>query len=237
MGGLIAGAVSAVAGATTGAIAAHKAGKAAKEQTRIANAAQEQLDAMTASRPEFTNPYANLKNQFENLDNPYANLTVSTEAFKMQAEQADMALANSLDVMMETGMGAGGATALAQAALQSKKGIAASINSQETQNKKLEAQGEQQVAVQRAQGAQRLDEMKAKGDIMEQQDAIGFHEAQMTRTATQVDNARQNAMDNAAAKNKAIMGIGSSIASGASVIGKGLSSDNSDAFKLPQNNR
>ena len=40
-------------------------------------------------------------------------------------------------------MGAGGATALAQAAAQSKQGISASIEQQETQNQKLRAQGEQ----------------------------------------------------------------------------------------------
>jgi len=220
---LIAGGVAAAAGATTSGIAANKAKNARNAANTQADIMQQQLDALTASRPEFTNPYENLTNQFANLDNPYANLTVATEAFKMQAEQSDMALANSLDVMMETGMGAGGATALAQAALQSKKGIAASINAQEVQNKKLEAQGEQQVAIQRAQGAQQLDMMKAKGDVMEQQDAINFHEAQMNRTAGLIDNARQDAMDADAARNKAIMGIGSSIASGASVAMSGAS--------------
>ena len=57
-------------------------------------------------------------------------------------EQADIALANTLDTLRATGASAGGATALAQAALQSKKGIAASIESQEVQNEKLRAQGE-----------------------------------------------------------------------------------------------
>jgi len=41
-------------------------------------------------------------------------------------------------------MGAGGATALAMAAAQSKKGISASIEQQEAQNEKLRAQGETQ---------------------------------------------------------------------------------------------
>jgi len=213
---LIASGVAAAAGATTSAIAANKAKNARNEQNALASTQQEQLDKLIADRPEFTNPYANLTNQFENLDNPYANLTVATEAAKMQAEQADIALANSLDVMMETGMGAGGATALAQAALQSKKGIAASINSQETQNKKLAAEGEANVSELRAKGAQDLDALKAKGDQLEQQDAINFHESLMSRTATQVDNARQNAMDADAARNQAIMGIGSSVASGVS---------------------
>ena len=56
---------------------------------------------------------------------------------EMQIEEADIALANTLDTLRATGAGAGGATALAQAALQSKKGVAASIEQQESQNEKL----------------------------------------------------------------------------------------------------
>ena len=162
-----------------------------------------------------------MTNQFENLDNPYANLTVATEAFKMQAEQADMALANSLDVMMETGQAAGGATALAQAALQSKRGIAASINAQETQNKRMAAEGEANVALQKAQGAQRLDEMMAQGDAMAQRDAINFHETKMNRTAGMMTNAQQNALDANAARNAAIVGIGDAVVSGANILSMG----------------
>ena len=160
-----------------------------------------------------------MQNQFKDLNNPYANLTVATEAFKMEAEQADQALANSLDVMMETGQAAGGATALAQAALQSKRGIAASIQAQETQNRKMAAQGEANVAMAKAQGAQRVDELRSRGDAMEQQDAIGFHEMKMDRAAGLMENAQQNAKDAQAARTAAIMGIGDSIASGASMVG------------------
>ena len=46
-------------------------------------------------------------------------------------------------MLRATGASAGGATALAQAALASKKGISASIESQEATNSKLRAQGEQ----------------------------------------------------------------------------------------------
>ena len=52
----------------------------------------------------------------------------------MQIEQADISLANTLDTIRQTGGGAGGATALAQAALQSKKGVTASIEAQEKAN-------------------------------------------------------------------------------------------------------
>ena len=130
---LIGAGVSAAAGITSGSIAANKAKKEGQRQDDIAKTQQDALAALEAERPVMKNPYENMQNQFEDLSNPYANLTVATEAFKMQAEQADQALANSLDVMMETGQAAGGSTALAQAALQSKRGIAASINAQETQ--------------------------------------------------------------------------------------------------------
>ena len=217
----IAAGVAAAAGATTSAIAAKQAKDERDKQNDEASLLKDQLTALENSRPVFKNPYENMTNQFENLDNPYANLTVATEAFKMQAEQADMALANSLDVMMETGQAAGGATALAQAALQSKRGIAASINAQETQNKRMAAEGEANVALQKAQGAQRLDEMMAQGDIMAQRDAIDFHETKMNRTAGMMANAQQNALDANAARNAAIVGIGDAVVSGANVAAMG----------------
>ena len=83
-----------------------------------------------------------VRNPYENLSNPYANLGVATKAAEMQAEQADMALANTLDSLRQTG--GGGATALAQAALRSKQGVSASIQKQEAQNQRLIAQGERE---------------------------------------------------------------------------------------------
>ena len=83
------------------------------------------------NRQQLNNPYAN-------ISNPFANLSVATEAAKFQAEQSDIALANTLDNLRQTG--AGGATALAQAALQSKKGVSANIQQQEAQNQRLKAQ-------------------------------------------------------------------------------------------------
>ena len=216
---LISAGVAAAAGVTVSSINANQAKKERFRQEDIASTQEQMLADLEASRPEFKNPYENMQNQFKDLNNPYANLTVATEAFKMEAEQADKALANSLEVMMEKGQAAGGATALAQAALQSKRGIAASIQAQETQNRKMAAQGEANVAMAKAQGAQRVDELRSRGDAMEQQDAIGFHEMKMDRAAGLMENAQQNAKDAQAARTAAIMGIGDSIASGASMVG------------------
>tara|TARA_R100000278_G_scaffold121908_2_gene106851 strand:- start:310 stop:1338 length:1029 start_codon:yes stop_codon:yes gene_type:complete len=74
--------------------------------------------------------------------NPYKNMSVATKAAQMKVEETDKALANTLDTLRATGTSAGGATALAQAALQSKLGIAADIEKQEVNNQQLEAKGE-----------------------------------------------------------------------------------------------
>ena len=101
------------------------------------------IKALEESRQEPINPYVN-------VTNPYANLQVATKAAEMQADQTDIALANTLDNLRQTG--AGGATALAQAALKSKQGIAADIQRQEAQNQKLQAQGQQQMEMAQAKG-------------------------------------------------------------------------------------
>ena len=222
--GMAMGIVGGLTGAVTSGIAARQSKIEAQKQAEIAADKEAALAALEADRPALKNPYENMQNAFADLDNPYANLTVSTEAFRLQAQQADQALANSLDVMMETGQAAGGATALAQAALQSKRGISASINAQETTNAKLAAEGAASVAKAKAQGEANLQQLRGQGDFRAQQDAISFQEAKMERAASQMDNALQNEQDARAARAAGIAGIGSSVVaglgSGAKFIGK-----------------
>lgn len=218
--GAIAGGVAALGSVVTGAVAANKAKKEAARQDEIAKQQQDALSALEAERPVMSNPYDNMQNQFEDLSNPYANLTVATEAFKMQAEQADQALANSLDIMMETGQAAGGATALAQAALQSKRGIAASINAQEAQNNKMRAEGQASVEKAKAQGAENLQRLMGQADMTVQKDAIAFKEKQMDRASTLADNAMQNAADARGSRIKAITGMGDSMMQAAGSFAK-----------------
>jgi hypothetical protein len=101
----------------------------------------------------------------------------------MQAEQSDIALANTLDTLRQTG--AGGATALAQAALKSKQGISATIQQQEAQNQRLQAQGQAQVDMAKARGVAgiismqeereeaQLDRLQGQIDLAQQQRAVG----------------------------------------------------------------
>ncbi|NBO79285.1 MAG: hypothetical protein EBV27_06625, partial [Actinobacteria bacterium] len=124
---------------------------------------QAQLTSLENSRQAIINPYETTRdvsglarNLSGMITNPYANLGVATQASKIQAEEADISLANTLDTLKETGASAGGATALAQAALKSKQGIASNIEQQEVANEKLRAQGEADMQRMRMAEAQRL---------------------------------------------------------------------------------
>ena len=89
------------------------------------------------------------------------------------------ALANTLDNLRQTG--AGGATALAQAALQSKRGVSANIQQQEAQNQRLQAQGQQRVDLAKAQGQMQtmmLQEKRTEADLTRLQDQADLLKAQ-----------------------------------------------------------
>ena len=163
MGVVTALAVGAAASLAGGAIAGGAAGKAARRARSEKQRAEAELRSIKNSRQQITNPYASTEDLSSlatdlssQLTNNMANLSVATQAAEMEIEQADISLANTLDTLRATGSGAGGATALAQAALSSKKGVSASIEKQEAQNEKLRAQGEQQLQEQRMAEQQRL---------------------------------------------------------------------------------
>jgi len=124
--------VGAATSITASIFAFHNANKARREADQL------KIDLANAesNRQAIVNPYAG-------MTNPFANLGVATKAAKFQAEQADIALANTLDAVRQSG--AGGATALAQAALKSKQGISADIQKQELDNSRLRAKGEMAV--------------------------------------------------------------------------------------------
>ena len=91
--------------------------------------------------------------------NPFGQLQIATQAATLKAEQADQALANTLSTIRATGAGAGGATAIAQAALQSKLGVAATIEQQEARNNELRAQGQQQIEQIRMSESKRIQDI------------------------------------------------------------------------------
>jgi len=218
--------------------------KAQKEAKRLSR----KLDFLENNRQAIINPYDNQQNlsaiinPYDNqqnlsgmvtdrsgqMTNAYANLSVATQAAEMQIEQVDISLANTLDTLMATGSGAGGATALAQAAKQSKKEVSASIEQQEAQNEKLRAQGEEsleqrRIAEQsRIEGiqmseAQRMQSIESQGRLFEYSEKDKREQAKIDRTSAELDNARmmaaQAASDQTSALTGAIGGITSSLAS------------------------
>ena len=128
-----------------------------------ASIAQAELNNIRNQRAAIVDPSSAVKDLSGTFSNPYANLGVATKAAEMQVEQTDAALANTLDTLRATGSGAGGATALAQAALQSKNSVSASIQQQEAQNQKLKAQGKDQLQKMVASEQQRVQAAKAAG--------------------------------------------------------------------------
>jgi hypothetical protein len=186
-------AVVGVASAGVGMIGANQAEKAAKGARN--NAAREkqrleaELTALENSRQPIINPYENVEDLSDSLSNPYANLGVATQAAEFQAEQAEIGLANTLDTLRATGASAGGATALAQAALASKKQISAILEMQEASNQKLVAQGDEKLQQLVMSEKQRMQ----NADVMGKQFMFGAQDSrenqQLNRKAGLVDNA------------------------------------------------
>ena len=158
--GLIVGGAVKVLGGIFGASAAKREARRREAQARALEA---KLNDLEANRQEIINPYEDVVNLSSMLSNPFNQLSVATKATEMQMEQTDIALANTLDTIRATGGGAGGATALAQAALQSKKGIAADIERQEVANEKQRLAGEQTLQQQRMAEAQRIQSAEVSG--------------------------------------------------------------------------
>ena len=129
------------------------------------------------------------------ISNPFANLQVATGAAEFQAEQADISLANTLDTLRATGAGAGGATALAQAALQSKREISNTIQQQEVQNAQLRAQGAQAAMNARIAEQQRLQQANILGRTFQFQGQEARNIADISRQAALVQQYGQQRMD------------------------------------------
>jgi len=168
-------AITAAVGGITKMVGAQVKKNAAKEEMEKeaakANDAKMALEEIEKNRQEVINPYEGMANEFENLG-------VATQASKFQAEEADIALANTLDTIMQTGGGSGGATALARAALESKRGISADIQKQEKTNNDA-----------RAEGANQVQQLKAQGEAYKFETQEARDVTKMDRLQSQQDNA------------------------------------------------
>ena len=158
------------------------AGKARKAQGK----AQDALEQAIKDRPDVINPY--------------------DQVTDLSGMVSDISLANTLDTLRATGAGAGGATALAQAALQSKRGIANTIQQQEAQNAMARAQGEQAAQAQRIAQKQRVEQADILGKTFQFQAQESRDIAKLSRNAAMVQQYGQQRMD-------ALGGMGANTAS------------------------
>jgi len=210
-GAIIGGAVSLIGGI----FGSSKAKREARRREREAGRLQGKLDRLEANRQQIINPYDNVTDLSSMLSNPFASLSVATQAAEMQMEQTDVALANTLDTIRATG-GAGSATALAQAALQSKKNIAANIESQEATNEKLRAQGEATLQRQQMAEAQRQQMADVQGESFVFGQRENREMQQLNRLTNQIGALRGAAAQASADSTAAITG---GIGAAASILG------------------
>jgi len=205
---IIGGAVKIIGGLIGGA-KARRAARKAKKQLKKMNAKMAQLEA---NRQDIINPYDGAENLSSMMSNPMANLGVATQATEMKIEQTDQALANTLDTLRETGGGSGGATALAQAALQAKQGVAADIESQEKSNEDKRAAGEQRLQQAKINEEQRMQNLDAAGKSFVYGETEKREMGQLNRLQGQIDN-QQDALGQAkTAKTSAMTGMISGLA-------------------------
>ena len=196
-------------GGATSAIMANKARKDAKSRQRKA---QDKIAALERTRQKVEDPYKNVQDLSGMLTNPYANLQVATKAAELQGEEADISLASTLDTMRASGAGAGGATALAQAALRSKLGISANIEQQEAQNARMRAQGQAQMNQMRMAEAQRIQQAGIAG----KQFVFGAQEQREMAQLNRAAGFQQQAMSDASAYQGQMIGaIGGAFGSAA----------------------
>lgn len=177
-------------GSLFGAGKARRAARRAREQAAALN---KQITNLENNRQSVINPYENVKDLSSMVTNPFANLQVATKAAEIQGAETDISLATTLDTLRATGAGAGGATALAQAAARSKAGIAAGIEKQEAQNTQLRAKGEQQMQMLQMREAARVQGAEAQGKAFK----FGAQEkrdmAKLNRLAGQADQSSMQA--------------------------------------------
>ena len=216
--GAIIGGATQIIGGIIGARKAKRAARQAKKQLKKMNAKMAQLEA---NRQEIINPYEGAENLSDMMSNPMANLGVATAATQIQIEETDQALANTLDTLRQTGGGSGGATALAQAALASKKGVAAGIEQQEKSNEDKRAQGEQRLQDAKISEEKRMQGLDAQGKSFVFGQTENREMMQLNRLQSQMDNQQGIAAQAGADQTRAITGAISGLASVAgSAFGK-----------------
>lgn len=214
---LVGPAISAGASILGGIFGGGKARRAKRRAAKKIKKMNAKLAQLEANRQEIINPYENTTDLSSMMSNPMANLSVATQAAEMKIEEADISLANTLDTIRSTGGGAGGATALAQAALQAKKSVAADIESQEKSNEDKRAAGEQRLQDAKIREAQRMQDVDVAGKSFVYGETEKREMMALDRLQGQIDNQQgikaQASRDQTSALTGALGGIASAAGS------------------------
>ena len=178
---------------TTAVVGARKAKKEAEKEQRRHYKLERQIKVVERGRADIPDPGKDIKSLASTIYNPAASLQVGTKAAEIQAEESDLALASSVDLLRATGASAGGATALAQAATRSKRDISGNIEKQEMEIARLRAQGESEVMKMRLSEEARVQAAQAHAEqwMFGQQEARDMQ--QLNRLAAMSQNAQQQA--------------------------------------------
>ena len=214
--GIIAGA-AALGSLGVGIAQNSKANKNARIEAAKARREEARLRALEASRQPVVDKSDEIRGLKQQVFNPYENLGVAMQGVNIKMEQTDEALANTLNALNQSGVGA--ATALARQAAASKAQVAASIENQELKNQQLKLEGE----------AQKMNQQMAleQQALQEEINVYGRQEtrdiAQLNRLAGQQQNAEQRAVDFQAGGQAALMAGISGAASSAGISAGGFS--------------
>ena len=115
--------------------------------------AQAEFDSTRSATRNFQ-----FQNNFANLENTAEDLTINQDAARFQSQQADASLQSGLDAILQTGGGGGGAQAIANAAVASKRGISDDIARQEQYNNRARVTQAGQNQIYEARGADQLQQ-------------------------------------------------------------------------------
>ena len=216
---IVVGAVTALGSLGMGIAQNSQNKRAAAKQRRKEELAAAELRRLEANRQQIIDKSDDIRAMKDQIFNPYQNNAVAMQGVNLKMEETDEALANTLNAINRSGGGAGAATALARQAAASKAQVAASIENQELKNQQLYLQGEQQKMNQQMaiEQAAIQEEIGAYGR-QEQRDIMALN-----RAAGLQQVAGQQAMDLTQAGNTAMMAGVSGFASGAGIVGQGLS--------------
>jgi len=248
--------ISAVVSLGKGIFGALSARKQRKRAESRASQLNKQIELEESKRAAIINPYegfTDLSTMASDLSGmakdvsgmataPQMNLAVATKGAEMQIEEADIALANTLDTLAASGASAGGATALAQMALKSKQGVAAGIEQQEVNNQKLAEENRiegqlriEDIKMQEAQrmqtaqmsegirmqgiqmaGAERMQGAEMAGKLFEYQEQEKRTDRKLNRLSAQLYGQEQQAVQSRQDQRQSIMGAVSGVGSAAS---------------------